>query len=125
MVQLSKKDVNIIKPIIESARRGKYNRPPVRRRGGNIAGGGSAVRTVKTQEAWQSDGTVSVKFLDADGVEVGDAFDVYVLVAKSPTDVTSGYWPTITDDQILMVMKDREGDWIVVRPDVQQSTTCA
>ncbi len=76
----------------------------------------------KTQEAWQTDGTVSCKFLDGDGAEIGDAFDVFILLDKSATDVTSGFWPVISGGLPVVIIKkgstDGVVDWVLVRPDV-------
>ncbi|MCP4711595.1 MAG: hypothetical protein GY869_23500 [Planctomycetes bacterium] len=121
MVLLSKKDAEKLKPAIEAVRRGKFMNPPQQRRGGAIAGS-FKIFTAKAQEDGQSDGTVSVKLLDASGAETGDPFDVYILIDKSATDITSGYWPTIATDDIIIILKDREGDYIIIRPDVQEST---
>ena len=81
---------------------------------------------VQTQEAWQTDGTVSVKRVDSTDTEFGEAFDVFILMTKDDpvTDVTSGFWPVIEDDQILWVARDTAGDWILVRPDVQENEGC-
>ena len=92
------------------------------------SGGSSDVgklRRVKTQEAWQDDGTVSVMSLDKDGLETGDAFDVFILPEKSATDVTSGYWPVISTGKTIWIAKDGSGDWTLMRPDVQGSESCS
>jgi hypothetical protein len=117
----TEKDVAIIRDTVRKVQRGTVVNQQRRRSVGVVPGG---PKTAKTQEAWQTDGTVSCKLLDDNGDVTGDDFDVYVLVAKTATDVTSGYWPTIANDQEIMIMKDREGDWILVRPDVEESESC-
>lgn len=83
------------------------------------------VRTAKTTEAWQPDGTVNVNFLDSNGDEMTtNPVDVFILLNKSATDVTSGYWPVIANDQIVSVFQDAAGDWILDRPDVQLYENC-
>ena len=89
-----------------------------------LVGGGDIITTIttaKAQEAGQSDGTVSVKLLDAEGNVTGDAFDVYVLADKSATDITAtAYWPKIATDDTLWIAKDPAGDYSLIRPDVRQ-----
>ncbi len=101
------------------ARKRAVDYDKLRRRGGSYEGNTDKVIRVKAQEDWQTDGTVSVKRLNGKGVQTGDAFDAYILIDKSATDVTNVYWPPIDLNDILYVAKDKEGDYVVIDPQVR------
>ncbi len=96
----------------------------VRYVGSGVESGGGGVH-VQTQEALQTDGTVSVKRLNSSGSEIGDAFDVYALMTKGATaSPTTAWWPTISNDQKLIVSQNLAGEWYVIKPDIQSATEC-
>ena len=86
--------------------------------------GVGTIRTAKTRAAGWSGGTTTVNLLDSGGDEIDNAVTVYIHVLKNSTSSTDGYWPTLSDDQEVMIMKDHEDDWILVRPDIQASESC-
>ena len=117
-VLLSKRDHERLKRMLRDYEtNGK--RPQYRRRAVSV-GGGNSVKLAMTQEAAQTDGTLSVKLVDSSLVEIGDAFDVYVFPDKATTDYT-GYTPTITDDMLVQVSRFPDGDWRLVWPTLAQA----
>ena len=80
----------------------------------------------KTEGAWAVNGTVVVNPILSTGAEdTANPVTVYVHVSKLATDPTTGHWPVIIDNQYVLYMRDKEGDYILVHPDVEISDTCA
>ncbi len=73
------------------------------------------LRRAKTQEAGQSDGKISCKLLDAEDVESGDAFDVFMLPSAATVTLSTTY-PQIANTADVLIMKDVDGDWYLVNP---------
>ena len=72
-------------------------------------------RLAKAQENAQTDGTLSVKFLDKDGDELGDAFDIYIFPDKAETDYTAYILAltgaAIATNNVLWIKKGVGGKW--------------
>lgn len=65
-------------------------------------GGGIGLRRVKAQEGSQSNGLLSVKFVDKDDNVIGDAFDAYAFKDRGSTDMRD-YLPNISTNDFLEV----------------------
>lgn len=97
---------------------GKGNKLWQRRRGtggDDGGGGGGGAYRVKTLESAQTDGTVNVKKVDADGVVTGDDFDVYLLASKESVTIDN-YRPAIGSGEYLLVADDQHGAHYLVSP---------
>jgi len=90
----------------------KLLRDAHRRRGGGGGGGTNKVRRAKAQEDGQADGLLSVKLLDVDGDETGEAFDVFAFADQSATDMTD-YLPDIDSTDVIFVKQDVYGNWYI------------
>ncbi len=92
---------------------------PLQSRVGHIGSGTIGVnRRAKTQQSGDAAGAsgyISVKLLNVDGVEVGDAFNAYILPSGAAVD-PDDYLPIITDDHIILVTLDINGKWYFVNP---------
>ena len=115
---ISERDAEEIRLNTRFRKRGPV-KPQQRRRSVPFQSSQGLILFGKTNQAWQTDGTVSVNPIKPDGTEDTDnPVSVFILLDKSATDVTSGYWPVITDDMDIAFAKDKEGDYKLVRPDV-------
>lgn len=77
----------------------------------------------KTQEAAQGDLNISVKLLDAAGVEFGDAFDAVFGDADGVTAANAAL-PRVASGKTISVVKMPSGTWKVVTPTLTKSTAC-
>ena len=72
--------------------------------------GGAPVRLAKAQESAQADKYISVKLLDSNGSETGDAFDAEGLIVGSGTALNECV-PRVAAEDILPVFKASDGNW--------------
>ena len=68
----------------------------------------------KTQEAAQTDLLISVKLLDSDGNETGDAFDVTYEAADNLTKLSEGF-PLIATSKVVKISK-LDDTWYLISP---------
>ena len=80
----------------------------------------------RTNQAWQDNGTVNVNPILSTGAEDTDnPVSVFIFADKSATNPLTGYWPVINNNLYVLYMRDKTGDYILVRPDVEVSGSCA
>jgi len=73
------------------------------------------LRLAIAQENAQTDGTLSVKFMNRSGAETGDAFDIYIFNDKAETDysdyILALTGATVATDNKLWIKKGIDGSW--------------
>jgi len=94
------------------AHRASIQQNTVRRRGRGGGGGDSRTRRAKAQEDGQANGLLSVKLLDSDGDETGEAFDVFAFADQSATDM-GDYLPVISSADLIFIKQDLYGNWYI------------
>ena len=123
---LNERDSKRVQDALRFVERNKNLKPDYRRRGRG-ATPASNIHLAKTQEASQADGVISVKFLDSEGEETGEPFDVYAFLDKriegDEADMRQ-YGPWIADDDIV-VIKNIGGDWYLDQPRLDQNRPLA
>lgn len=80
------------------------------------------IKRAKTQEAAQGDLLISVKLLDSNGDEVGDAFDATFIATDGATAANSAL-PRVADDSVILITQI-DGTWYVVNPTLIKSSAC-
>ena len=111
---LSERDIKRIQDAVRyvEANRSKIMRDAHRRRGRGGGGGDSRTRRAKAQEDGQANGLLSVKLLDSDGNETGEAFDVFAFADQSATDMAD-YLPVISSADLIFIKQDLYGNWYI------------
>lgn len=87
-----------------------------------VSSGGNVIRRAQTQEAAQADEFISVKFVDKNGNEYGDAFDATCIFVDGATQA-SACLPTINSGSVILISKIND-TWYVVYPTLINSTVC-
>jgi len=73
-------------------------------------GGRNRIRRAKLQEGPTTDGLLSVKFVDKDGTEQGDAFDVWTNYEKSESFDMDDHLPAFVSGDVWPI-KQISGEW--------------
>jgi len=92
--------------------------PPYRRPGGTIG----ILQRAKTQEAAQADLLISVKLLDGEDNEIGDAFDATFISTDGCTAANAAL-PRVQTAKTVIVSKVG-GTWYVINPTIIDSEAC-
>ena len=108
-------DYRRIEKVVRFVERHLIGRPILRRRPRPIQGPAPDLPVrAKTQEAAQADEFISVKLLDSEGAETGDAFDAECQFVDNAT-VASGCTPQVKSGVIINVQRI-DGAWYIVYP---------
>ena len=115
-----RRKVQEVKRRIDAERRGLATPEPPRVRKPS-GGAGSGSQRAKTQEAAQTDGKISVKGVDINDVEVGDAFDVWMLPARSTVTIAD-LAPVPDNGEIIIISQMSDGQWHITNPVINSIT---